>query len=161
MKELRVADAITEIFVCSNAATNTSMRQCRGHLQKDEAKKDRLETVLYNLIESIKTGAKLLESFMPETSEKILAQLGDGKVTEKPEILFARLDVNEVMKKVEELHPNVERRKRQKKKNEEVIDIEASRKKKKIKDRRVRKLEAKRKDESLIDVIGIKIPHIT
>ena len=56
----------------------------------------------------IKAGAKLLESFMPETSDKILAQLGDGKVTEKPEILFARLDVNEVMKKVEELHPHVE-----------------------------------------------------
>ncbi len=55
---------------------------------KDEAKKDRLETVLSNLIESIKAGAKLLESFMPETSEKILAQLGDGKATEKPENPF-------------------------------------------------------------------------
>ena len=95
-------------------------------LAKDEAKKDRLETVLYNLIESIKAGAKLLESFMPETSEKILAQLGDGKVTEKPEILFARLDVNEVMKKVEELHPHVEEKEEAKEEaDEEVIDIEA------------------------------------
>ena len=63
---------------------------------------------------------------MPETSEKILAQLGDGKVTEKPEILFARLDVNEVMKKVEELHPHVEEKEEAKEEaDEEVIDIEA------------------------------------
>ena len=108
MDELRVADAITEIFVLFKRCNKYIDETMPWALAKDEAKKDRLETVLYNLIESIKAGAKLLESFMPETSEKILAQLGDGKVTEKPEILFARLDVNEVMKKVEELHPHVE-----------------------------------------------------
>ena len=101
MDELRVADAITEIFVLFKRCNKYIDETMPWALAKDEAKKDRLETVLYNLIESIKAGAKLLESFMPETSEKILAQLGDGKVTEKPEILFARLDVNEVMKKVE------------------------------------------------------------
>ena len=97
-------------------------------LAKEEAKKDRLETVLYNLIESIKTGARLLESFMPETSEKILAQLGDGKVTEKPEILFARLDVEEVMKKVEELHPQMTAEEKENQadgEEETVIDIDA------------------------------------
>ena len=76
-------------------------------LAKDEAKKDRLETVLWNLIQGISAGAELLKSFMPSTSEKILAQLGGGHVTDKPEILFQRLDLEEVMKKVEELHPAV------------------------------------------------------
>ena len=97
-------------------------------LAKDEAKKDRLETVLYNLIESIKAGAVLIEPFMPETSGKILAQLGDGKVTEKPEILFARLDIEEVMKKVEELHPPVREENEGEAKgtaDAAVIDIEA------------------------------------
>lgn len=61
--------------------------------------------MLCHLLESIKAGAVLIEPFMPETSERILKQLGDGKVTENPEILFARLDVEEVLKKVEELHP--------------------------------------------------------
>ena len=89
---------------------------------KAEDKKDRLETVLWNLIQSISEGAKLLESFMPETAEKILAQLGGGHVVEKPEILFQRLDLEEVMKKVEELHPKVEE---EKKEEEEGIDIEA------------------------------------
>ena len=84
-------------------------------------KKDRLETVLYNLIMSISEGAKLLESFMPETSEKILAQLGGGHVTEKPEILFARLDVEEVLEKVAKLHPQEE----EPLADEDVIDIEA------------------------------------
>ena len=70
------------------------------------AKKDRLETVLWNLIQGISAGARLLESFMPSTSKKILEQLGDGHVTQKPEILFQRLDLEEVMKKVEELHPH-------------------------------------------------------
>ena len=93
-------------------------------LAKEEDKKDRLETVLWNLIQSISEGAKLLESFMPETAEKILAQLGGGHVVEKPEILFQRLDLEEVMKKVEELHPQKE----EEKADEEVapgIDIEA------------------------------------
>ena len=126
MDELRVADAITEIFVLFKRCNKYIDETMPWALAKEEAKKDRLETVLYNLIESIKTGARLLESFMPETSEKILAQLGDGKVTEKPEILFARLDVNEVMKKVEELHPHVEEKEEAKEEaDEEVIDIEA------------------------------------
>ena len=80
-------------------------------LAKDEAQKDRLETVLYNLIDSISKGAELLSSFMPETAEKILAQLNGGNVTDKPEILFQRLDLEEVIKKVEELHPPVEEEK--------------------------------------------------
>ena len=126
MEELRVADAMTEIFGLFKRCNKYIDETMPWALAKDEAKKDRLETVLYNLIESIKAGAKLLESFMPETSEKILAQLGDGKVTEKPEILFARLDVNEVMKKVEELHPHVEEKEEAKEEaDEEVIDIEA------------------------------------
>ena len=126
MAQLRVADAITEIFGIFRRCNKYIDETTPWTLAKDEAKKDRLETVLYNLIESIKAGAKLLESFMPETSEKILAQLGDGKVTEKPEILFARLDVNEVMKKVEELHPHVEEKEEAKEEaDEEVIDIEA------------------------------------
>ena len=96
-------------------------------LAKEEEKKDRLETVLYNLLESIKSGAKQLAPFMPETSEKILAQLGDGKVVEKPEILFARLDLEEVMKKVEERHPKQpeEAQEQEEASEEDVIDIEA------------------------------------
>ncbi len=108
MNDLRVADAMTEIFNLFKRCNKYIDETAPWVLAKDEAKKDRLETVLYNLIESIRSGAILIEPFMPETSEKILEQLGDGKVTEKPEILFARLDVNEVMKKVEELHPPVE-----------------------------------------------------
>ncbi|MGF0102567.1 methionine--tRNA ligase [Bariatricus sp. SGI.019] len=125
MENLRVADAITEIFTLFKRCNKYIDETMPWALAKDEAKKDRLETVLYNLIESIKAGARLLESFMPETSEKILAQLGDGKVTEKPEILFARLDINEVMKKVEELHPPVEEEPEASAEEEEVIDIEA------------------------------------
>ena len=105
MDKLRVADAITEIFNLFKRCNKYIDETTPWVLAKDEAKKDRLETVLAHLIESIKVGAKELASFMPETSVKILEQLGDGKVTEKPEILFARLDLNEVMKKVEELHP--------------------------------------------------------
>ena len=126
MDELRVADAITEIFVLFKRCNKYIDETMPWALAKDEAKKDRLATVLYNLVEGICIGATLLKSFMPETSEKILAQLGDGKVTEKPEILFARLDVNEVMKKVEELHPHVEEKEEAKEEaDEEVIDIEA------------------------------------
>ena len=105
MDKLRVADAITEIFNLFKRCNKYIDETTPWVLAKDEAKKDRLETVLAHLIESIKVGAKELASFMPDTSVKILEQLGDGKVTEKPEILFARLDLNEVMKKVEELHP--------------------------------------------------------
>ena len=121
MEDLRVADAITEIFTLFKRCNKYIDETMPWALAKDESKKDRLETVLFNLIESIKAGARALESFMPETSEKILAQLGDGKVTEKPEILFQRLDLEEVMKKVEELHPAVE----EKEEAADVIDIEA------------------------------------
>ena len=122
MEELRVADAITEIFNLFKRCNKYIDETMPWALAKEEDKKDRLETVLWNLIQSISEGAKLLESFMPETAEKILAQLGGGHVVEKPEILFQRLDLEEVMKKVEELHPKVEE---EKKEEEEGIDIEA------------------------------------
>ena len=122
MKELRVADAITEIFNLFKRCNKYINETMPWALAKEEDKKDRLETVLWNLIQSISEGAKLLESFMPETAEKILAQLGGGHVVEKPEILFQRLDLEEVMKKVEELHPKV---KEEKEEEEEGIDIEA------------------------------------
>ena len=105
MDTLRVADAITEIFNLFKRCNKYIDETMPWALAKDEAKKDRLETVLWNLIQGISTGAKLLESFMPSASRKILEQLGGGHVTEKPEILFQRLDLEEVMKKVEELHP--------------------------------------------------------
>ena len=120
MDKLRVADAITEIFNLFKRCNKYIDETMPWVLAKDEAQKDRLETVLYNLIDSISKGAELLSSFMPETSEKILAQLNGGNVTDKPEILFQRLDLEEVMKKVEELHPPVEEEK-----EEEGIDIEA------------------------------------
>jgi len=121
MDKLRVADAITEVF--------TLLRRCNKYidetepwvLAKDEAKHDRLATVLYNLMEGIRIAAICLEAFLPDTSKKILDQLGDGHVTEKPEILFQRLDLEEVMKKVEELHPHIEEAEEE----EDVIDIEA------------------------------------
>ena len=122
MNELRVADAITEIFNLFKRCNKYIDETMPWALAKEEDKKDRLETVLWNLIQSISEGAKLLESFMPETAEKILAQLGGGHVVEKPEILFQRLDLEEVMKKVEELHPKV---KEEKEEEEEGIDIEA------------------------------------
>ncbi len=126
MDDLRVADAITEIFNLFKRCNKYIDETMPWALAKEEEKKDRLETVLYNLLESIKAGARQLEPFMPETSEKILAQLGDGKVVEKPEILFARLDMEEVLKKVEELHPPVEESESVSEEEEEnVIDIEA------------------------------------
>lgn len=124
MEELRVADAMTEIFNLFKRCNKYIDETMPWVLAKDEAKKDRLETVLWNLIQSISRGAELLESFMPSTSKKILEQLGNGHVTEKPEILFARLDLEEVLKKVEELHPPVEEEKEEKE-EEDVIDIEA------------------------------------
>ena len=120
MDKLRVADAITEIFNLFKRCNKYIDETMPWALAKEEDKKDRLETVLYNLIASISKGAELLSSFMPETSEKILAQLNGGHVTDKPEILFQRLDMEEVMKKVEELHPPVE----EKAEEESVIDIE-------------------------------------
>ncbi len=121
MEKLRVADAITEIFNLFKRCNKYIDETMPWALAKEEDKKERLEQVLYNLIESIKKGADLIAPFMPETAEKILTQLGDGKVTEKPEILFQRLDIEEVMKKVEELHPPVEETEGE----ETVVDIEA------------------------------------
>ena len=121
MNELRVADAITEIFNLFKRCNKYIDETMPWVLAKDEAQKERLETVLWNLIQGISAGAELLESFMPSTSKKILEQLGNGNVTDKPEILFQRLDLGEVMKKVAELHPPVE----EEKEEEEVIDIEA------------------------------------
>ena len=108
MDGLRVADAITEIFNLFKRCNKYIDATMPWALAKDEAKKDRLETVLWNLIQGISAGAELLESFMPSTSKKILEQLDGGHVTDKPEILFQRLDLEEVMKKVEELHPHKE-----------------------------------------------------
>ena len=121
MAQLRVADAMTEIFGIFRRCNKYIDETTPWTLAKDEAKKDRLATVLYNLTEAITIGASLLEAFMPETSEKILAQLNTkkreldemdtfglypsgNKVTDKPEILFARMDIKEVMAKVEEMH---------------------------------------------------------
>ena len=121
MEELRVADAITEIFNLFKRCNKYIDETMPWALAKDEAQKDRLETVLFNLIDSIEKGAKLLGSFLPETAEKILKQTNGGAVTDKPEILFARLDMEEVLKKVEELHPPVVE---EPEVDEEVIDIE-------------------------------------
>ena len=141
MDKLRVADAMTEVFTLFKRLNKYIDETMPWALAKDEAKKDRLATVLYNLVEGIIMGATLLESFMPETTERILAQLNaekrtledlktfglypsGNKVTEKPEILFARLDLKEVLAKVEELHPKKEEPVEEKK-EENVIDIEA------------------------------------
>ena len=121
MEELRVADAITEIFNLFKRCNKYIDETMPWALAKDEAQKDRLETVLFNLIDSIEKGAKLLASFLPETAEKILKQTNGGAVTDKPEILFARLDMEEVLKKVEELHPPVVE---EPEVEEDVIDIE-------------------------------------
>ena len=107
MDDLRVADAITEIWTLFKRCNKYIDETMPWALAKDEAQKDRLETVLFNLIDSIEKGAKLLASFLPETAERILKQTNGGNVTDKPEILFARLDMEEVLKKVEELHPPV------------------------------------------------------
>ncbi|WP_346908857.1 methionine--tRNA ligase [Faecalicatena orotica] len=123
MDDLRVADAITEIFNLFKRCNKYIDETMPWVLAKDEEKKDRLETVLWNLIQSISAGAVLLESFMPSTSKKILAQLNNGHVTDKPEILFQRLDLEEVMKKVEELHPQAGETS-ESAEDENVIDIE-------------------------------------
>ncbi len=150
MDKLRVADAISEIF--------TLLRRCNKYidetepwvLAKDESKKDRLATVLYNLMEGIRISAVCLEAFLPETAEKILNQLGTqrrsyeelgefgqletgGRVIEKPEILFARQDLKEVMEKVEAMHAARATQEgeaskeaaQEEKAEEEVMDIEA------------------------------------
>ncbi len=120
MADLRVADAISEIFTLFKRCNKYIDETMPWALAKEEDKQERLETVLYNLLYGIKEGAKLLEPFMPETSAKVLAQVGDGKVTETPEILFNRLDLEEVMAKVHELHPPV----KEEKAEEDVITIE-------------------------------------
>ncbi len=122
MEDLRVADAITEIFNLFKRCNKYIDETMPWALAKDEAQKDRLETVLFNLIDSIEKGAKLLASFLPETAERILKQTNGGNVTDKPEILFARLDMEEVLKKVEELHPPVVEEAEAV--EEDVIDIE-------------------------------------
>ena len=118
MEDLRVADSITEIFNLFKRCNKYIDETMPWALAKDKAQQDRLATVLYNLVESITIGASLLESFMPETTEKILAQLNGekrsyeeldqfglypsgNKVTDKPEILFQRLDLKEILEKVE------------------------------------------------------------
>ena len=143
MDQLRVADAITEIFNIFRRCNKYIDETMPWALAKDEAKKDRLATVLYNLVEAITIGASLLEAFMPETSEKILSQLqtekrelsamdqfglypDGGKVTDKPEILFARMDLKEVMEKVEAMRAAEAPKEEKKEEPEEaVIDIEA------------------------------------
>ena len=145
MEELRVADAITEIFALFKRCNKYIDETMPWALAKDESKKDRLAEVLYNLVEGICIGASLLESFMPETTEKILSQLHASKrtyeeldtfgaypsgnrVTEKPEILFARLDVKEVMEKVEAMRAAetaADAPKEEQKEEEPVVDIEA------------------------------------
>ena len=151
MEDLRVADAITEICNLFKRCNKYIDETMPWALAKDEAKKDRLATVLYNLVESISIGACLLESYMPETTEKILAQLhaekrsyedlgtfglypSGNKVTEKPEILFQRLDVKEVMEKVEVIQAEqkaaaskeagADEKAEDQDKEEQVIDIE-------------------------------------
>ena len=123
MDKLRVADAITEIFNVFKRCNKYIDETMPWALAKEEEKKDRLETVLYNLIVSISEGAKLLASFMPETAEKILAQLNGGNVVEKPEILFARRDLAEVMEEVAKLRP-AEEKEEEKAEDENVIDLE-------------------------------------
>jgi methionyl-tRNA synthetase (EC 6.1.1.10) len=148
MEQLRVADAITEIFNLFKRCNKYIDETMPWVLAKDEAKKTRLATVLYNLVESICIGASLLKPFMPETADKIFAQLSakertiddirefglypsGTKVTEKPEILFARLDLKEVLKQVEEnkkpengMSQNEAADKAGAQKDEQVIDIE-------------------------------------
>lgn len=142
MDQLRVADAISEIFNIFKRSNKYIDETTPWSLAKDETKQERLETVLYNLVEAITIGASLLEPFMPETSEKILNQLSTtkrsltdmeqfglypsgNKVTEKPEILFARLDISEVLAKVEALHTTDQKTEEAPEKDSTpVIDIE-------------------------------------
>ena len=138
MEDLRVADALTEIFNLFKRCNKYIDETMPWALAKDESKQDRLSTVLYHLVEGICIGASLLESYMPETTERILNQLNasrrefedlttfgmypsGGKVTDTPEILFQRLDVKEVLEKVEAMKPASEEVQED---EETVIDIE-------------------------------------
>ena len=146
MENLKVADSLTEIFAVFKRLNKYIDETEPWVLAKDEAKADRLSTVLYNLVEGIMIGSALLEPFMPTTAKKIAAQLNTelytfddvktfgkyvsgNKVTDKPEILFARLDVKEVLEKAEAM---MEARRQEaaaangeeQKEEESVIDIE-------------------------------------
>lgn len=141
MDKLRVADAITEIFTLFKRCNKYIDETMPWALAKEEEKKPRLATVLYNLMDGIRVGATLLDSFMPETSEKILAQINapkgeletlkagdypnDTKVVEKPEILFARIDEEEFMKKIHEKEAAQAAEAEKAAAPEDVIDIEA------------------------------------
>ena len=143
MDNLRVADALTEIFAIFKRCNKYIDETEPWVLAKDEAKADRLSTVLYNLVEGIMIGTSLLEPFMPQTADKIAAQLNDKirgfeeldtfgkyvsgtKVTEKPEILFARLDVKEVVEKAEALYASRNQdAAKEEEDTEPVIDMEA------------------------------------
>lgn len=142
MEKLRVADAISEIFNIFKRSNKYIDETMPWALAKDEAQKERLETVLYNLTESIAIGASLLDSFMPETSTRILKQLNASKrtleemktfglypsgtrVTETPEILFARIDAAEVLAKVEAMQAASAEKAEPEMPADEVIDIEA------------------------------------
>ena len=160
MDKLKVADAITEIFALFKRCNKYIDETMPWALAKEEDKKDRLNTVLYNLVESIVIGATLLEPYMPETTEKIMAQLNTEKrkvtelgkfglyksgtkVTEQPEILFARLDVKEVMAKVAEFAPvEKESMYEQAKKQKEEKENSAETKKIKIAEAKVQALKA-------------------
>ncbi len=142
MDNLRVADALTEIFAIFKRCNKYIDETEPWVLAKDEAKKDRLATVLYNLVEGIVIGASLLEPFMPETAGKIVEQLNTSvrgfeelntfgkyesgtKVTEKPQILFARLDVKEVVEKAEALYASRNQDAGKKEEDDEpVIDMD-------------------------------------
>ena len=141
MEQLRVADAITEIFNLFKRCNKYIDETMPWALAKDPAQKERLSTVLYNLVEGITIGASLLAPFMPETAEKIFRQLGSSertmeeleifglyksgdKVTDHPEILFARLDAKEVLAKVEEMYAARAEESGEFKEEEPVIDIE-------------------------------------
>ena len=138
MDQLRVADALTEIFALFKRCNKYIDETMPWALAKDKAQQDRLATVLYNLVESISYGAALLEPFMPSTSKKILEQLNakprtieemeqfglyesGTKVTDQPQILFARMDIKEVMEKVEAMKAEKEAANAPK---DPVIDIE-------------------------------------
>ncbi|WP_313074174.1 methionine--tRNA ligase [Lacrimispora sp.] len=142
MEKLRVADAMTSIFNIFRRSNKYIDETAPWTLAKDESKKARLETVLYHLTEAITIGASLLNSFMPETSSKILTQLctekrelsqmnefglypSGNKVTDQPEILFARMDTKEVLEKVEVMFaPTVDAAEAEKEETLDVIDIE-------------------------------------
>ena len=141
MNELRVADAITEIFNIFRRCNKYIDETMPWALAKDPEKQERLKTVLYNLTEGITIGASLLASFMPGTSQKILAELSTekrnlwdmdtfglypngNKVTDKPEILFARMDPEEVLKKAEELQPKLKQEEPKAEEAEEAAPME-------------------------------------